>query len=143
MNFNGLEGELDTKICNILHERTDSFGLIVINKMNYSSKVDLFKRLTDHLFENTEIEISSYGKVFCSLKECGRLRNLAIHADWENTDIDRFTYVKLKINKDGMKQEYVQFSENSLNDINDLIFKTRAELQLFWEDLNEKLSQIN
>ena len=137
--FNGLESELDSMICEIIHDRTDAFGLIVLHKLNYSSKVDLFKRFNDDLFLNTEIQVSEYDEVIKNLKECGRLRNLVVHAEWENTDMDGFTYVKLRINKNGMHQEYVQFSEASLNKIENLILETRAKLESFWDERNEKL----
>tara|TARA_R110002096_G_scaffold237751_1_gene428575 strand:+ start:24149 stop:24691 length:543 start_codon:yes stop_codon:yes gene_type:complete len=142
MYFNGLESELDLRICEIFHDGTDAFGLIVLHKMNYGSKVDLFKRLNDELFKKTNIEINGYDKVIESLKKCGELRNLVVHADWENTDIEGFTYVKLRVNKDGMKQEYLQFSEKSLQEIAQLIVNSRAQLEFFWEDRNEKLNEI-
>lgn len=139
MYFNGLESELDSKIYEIIHAGTDSFGLIVLYKMNYSSKVDLFKRFNDDLFLNTEIQVSGYGEIIKNLKECGRLRNLVVHAEWENTDMDGFTYVKLRINKNGMHQQYIQFSEASLNGIENLILETRAELESFWDKRKDEL----
>jgi hypothetical protein len=143
MCFNGLESELDSMICEVLHDGSDALGLIVLHKMNYGTKVDLFKRFNDDLFQKTEIEISNYNKIINNLKECGRLRNLVVHADWENTDTDGFTYVKLRINKDGMKQEYVQFSKDSLHEINQLVLTTRAQLEFFWEDQNARIKETD
>ena len=62
-----------------------------------------------------------------------------VHADWENTDEDGFTYVMLKISKNGMEQEYIQFSEESLEQIVDLILKTRGQLFEYWEKREAKL----
>ena len=44
MYFNSLESDLDSVLCEHFTDRTDSPGLIVLNKLNYSAKVDLLKR---------------------------------------------------------------------------------------------------
>ena len=38
-----------------------------------------------------------------------------------------------------MEQEYVQFTENSLKDIIDLILKTQGKLYKYWDKRNEEL----
>lgn len=139
MYFNGLEKSLDNIICEIFTDRSDSIGLIVLHKMNYSAKVDLFKRFSDELHSCFGETIEGYSKLITNLKESGRLRNLVVHADWENTNEEGFTYVNLRISKNGMEQEYVQFSEESLSKIIDLILKTRADLSRFWEMRNDRL----
>lgn len=69
--------------------------------------------------------------------ESGRLRNLVVHADWENTDDDGYTYVNLKIKKGNIEQEYAQFSEDSLNKIINLIIEVQENLYEYWEWRNE------
>ena len=137
--FNGLEKDLDSILCEIFTDRTDSVGQIVLHKMNYSTKVDLFKRFNDELFIDVIPVIDGYQELIQNLKECGRLRNLVVHADWENTDNDGYTYVRLIISQKGMEQEYLQFSEDSLLKIIDLVLKTRGQLDKFWEMRNERL----
>lgn len=139
MYFNGLEKSLDSIICQIFTDRSDSTGLIVLHKMSYATKVDLFKRFSDDLHLGCDIKIEGYQTLIADLRESGRLRNLVVHADWENTDDDGYTYVNLKISSNGMKQEYLQFSEDSLKEIIDLIIKTRKELEEYWEKRNEEL----
>ncbi|MEZ4724177.1 MAG: hypothetical protein R2863_05920 [Candidatus Kapaibacterium sp.] len=139
MYFNGLEKSLDNIICEILTDRTDSTGLIVLHKMTYSTKVDLFKRFSDDFHSVCDIEISGYDKLISDLKESGRLRNLVVHADWENTDDDGYTYVKLKISNKGIEQEYAQFSEDSLQKIIELIINTREQLFKYWEKRNYEI----
>lgn len=139
MYFNGLEKSLDRIICEIFTDRTDSTGLIVLHKMAYSTKVDLFKRFSDDFHLAIKHEIVGYIDLINNLKESGRLRNLVVHADWENTDDDGYTYVNLKISKNGMEQEYVQFTENSLNEIIKLILHTENDLEKYWENRNEEL----
>ena len=139
MYFNGLEKALDNIICQIFTDRTDSTGLIVLHKMTYSTKVDLFKRFSDDFHLAVGSEIDDYTSLIGDLKECGRLRNLVVHADWENTDDDGYTYVNFKISKSGMEQEYVQFTEKSLKDIIDLILSTQSNLYKYWDKRNEEL----
>jgi len=139
MYFNGLENSLDKIICEIFTDRTDSTGLIVLHKMTYSTKVDLFKRFSDDLHLNCEIQIDGYQKLIADLKESGRLRNIVVHADWESTDNDGYTYVNLRISKNGMEQEYLQFTEDSLKEIIDLILNTVKQLYSYWEKRNEEL----
>ncbi len=139
MWFNGLEKALDHIICEIFNDRTDSTGLIVLHKLSYSAKVDLFKRFSDDFHVCFGQTIEGYNELIKNLKEGGRLRNLVVHADWENTNETGFTYVSLRISKSGMEQEYAQFSEESLNKIIDLIIETRKDLYEFWEKRNDKL----
>jgi hypothetical protein len=133
MHFNGMEKFLDSMICEFFTDRTDSTGLIVLHKMNYSAKVDLLKRFCDDFHTGIGYEIDGYGGLINDLKEAGRLRNLVVHADWENTDNDGYTYVSLKITKNGMEQEYIQFSKESLEKIIELIFSLYGQLGTYDE----------
>jgi hypothetical protein len=139
MWFNGLEQSLDNIICQIFTDRTDSTGLIVLHKMRYSSKVDLFKRFSDDFHSCFEEKVNGYDELMNNLRESGRLRNMVVHADWESTNEDGYTYVNLRISKSGIEQEYVQFSEDSLEKIIKLIIKTRADLYAYWEKRNDIL----
>ena len=113
MYFNSLEKELDSFLCEIFTDRTDSTGMIVLHRMNYSLKVELFKRFSDNLHLSSGKVIDGYLILINNLKESGRLRNLIVHADWENTDNNGYTYISLKISKQGMEQKYIQISKES------------------------------
>lgn len=52
-------------------------------------------------------------------------------------DEEGYTFVKLKITKQCMRQEYVQFSVESLEKIVELINSTNSELYEFWERRND------
>lgn len=47
MSFNSLEQSLASMICEIISDRSDCFGLIVLHNLGYAAKVDLFKRFCD------------------------------------------------------------------------------------------------
>ncbi|MGL6552313.1 hypothetical protein ACSZNL_03015 [Aeromonas jandaei] len=139
MYFNSLESDLDSVLCEHFSDRTDSPGLIVLNKLNYSAKVDLLKRFCDDFQIGIACSLDGYEQIITNLNECGRLRNMVVHANWEATDAEGYTYIKLKMSKNGMSQEYVQFTESSMEKITSLIIKTRHELGLFWEHRNDML----
>jgi hypothetical protein len=139
MYFNSLESSLDSVLCENFTDRTDSTGLIVLNKMNYSSKVDLFKRFYDDFQVGVNRQLDGYEALINGLKESGRLRNLVVHANWERTDEEGYAYIRLKMSKHGMQQEYVQFTQESLQKIIELIIRTRFALEEFWEYRNDVL----
>lgn len=139
MYFNSLESCLDSILCENFTDRTDSSGLIVLNKMNFAAKVDLLKRFCDDFHLGLRQQIEGYSHLINNLKESARLRNLVVHANWEATDEEGYTYVRLKMSKSGMHQEYVQFTKESLHKIIELIIKTQFDLSAYWEARNEAL----
>jgi hypothetical protein len=114
--------------------------LMVLHKINYSTKVDLFQRFCDDLQLSLSTENETYIGLISKLKEVGKLRNIVVHADWESTDEEGFTFVRVQIKKGGIKQEYIQFSEESLNKIIKLIGDTRNQLDAYWEKRGEILA---
>lgn len=139
MYFNSLERALDSVLCQNFTDRSDSMGLIVLKNLTYSTKVDLFVRFCDDFHFASSSVVGGYEKLIADLRESGRLRNLVVHANWESTDESGYTYVKMKISKIGMQQEYVQFTVASLNKIAELIVLTRNDLYDFWEKRNDAL----
>lgn len=143
MEFNALEQWLDKFLCEIFSDRSEDRGLIVIHKMTYASKVELLKRLSDDLHfalgktEGNLIEL--YNSLIRDLKESGRLRNIVIHADWESTNEEKYTYINLKISKGDKTQEYIQFSEDSLREIIELIWNSRKLISDYWEERDKAL----
>lgn len=142
MHFNALESSLDSILCANFTDRTDSVGLIVLNTMSFSAKVDLLKRFCIHFQFSLGISLENYEQLINDLKESARLRNLVAHANWESTNEEGYAFVKLKMSKTAMLQEYVQFTEESLEKIIELIIKTRSDLYNFWEYRNNKLNEL-
>jgi len=140
MYFSGMESSLNPALCEMFTDRTDSTGLMVLHKMNFAAKIDLFKRFCNDFHLAVHKEPKEYEKLVHSLKEAGRLRNLVVHADWDSTDEEGYTFVALKINQKGMEQEYLQFSEGSLSKIVDLINNTNSKLERYWEVRGELIA---
>lgn len=139
MYFNSLESSLDSILCENFTDRTDTTGLIVLNKMSFSAKIDLLKRFCDNFQFSLNKELEGYEKLINDLNESARLRNLVAHANWQSTNEEGYTFVRLKMSKKGIKQEYVQFTEESLEKIIELILRTNSNLYNFWEYRNNVL----
>lgn len=133
MYFNGLEKLLDQMLCEMFTERSDRIGLIVLQNMPYSSKVNLFNRFSNELHSDLDEIPRSYEKLLDKLREAARLRNIVVHADWENTDDDGYTYVNIKFSDNGMEQEYIQLSPDSLENIVSTILDVRIQLGEYWD----------
>ena len=90
MYFNSLEKSLDSFICETISDRSDEFH---------------------SCFDSSPADFNDFVR---ELTEVGKLRNLVVHADWSHTDEEGYTFVRLKTSSNGMLQEYVQFSVESL-----------------------------
>lgn len=140
MYFNGLEKCLDSTLCEEFTDRTDFTGLIVLKGMLYGAKVDLFARFEDNFIVSTGLTPPKYAGLIKELKDLGTYRNQVVHADWENTDEEGYTYVRLHVSDRGMVQEYVQFSEESLLKLVDRITRARDWLDEYWTERNDMLN---
>ncbi|WP_295528811.1 hypothetical protein [uncultured Pseudacidovorax sp.] len=138
MYFNALEKSLDSFICETISDRSDRPGLIVIQKLMYAAKVDLFKRFSEE-FNSCFTTPADFDDLIKELIEVGKLRNLVVHADWSSTDEEGYTYVRLKTSSNGTFQEYVQFSVESLNSLVERIIKANHRLSDYWEWKYERM----
>lgn len=136
-NFNALDAALNSCICELINDRSDTKGAIVIHKMNFSAKVDLFYRLVRSMEIVTEKTLPSFSNFIEDLKRCAMYRNAVIHAEWDSLDENGYTYVKMTFEKNGMQQQYWQFTAESLNSINDLIKQTGGGFVTFMNELQE------
>jgi hypothetical protein len=133
MYFNAVEKSIDSFICEIISDRTDAPGLIVIQKLMFTAKLDLFKRFCEDFHQCFESEPPKFDELVRELSEIARLRNLVVHADWNSTDHEGYTFVRLKGSKKGMLQEYVQFSVGSLGKLIERIIAANHLLSDYWE----------
>ena len=139
-SFNSLDGQLNSTICELINERTDEPGAIVIYKLPFSAKVDLFHRLIRSMEIGCEGEIACFKTLTENLKKCATLRNAVIHAEWDNMDENGFTYVKMHFDKNGLRQHYWQFTPDSLEEIDHFIHDTYMLFDKFEEEKQKLLS---
>lgn len=139
--FNSLEQSLDHAICERVSDRTDEPGAIIIHKLSYSAKVDLFYRMVKSMELAFGKGLPSFNLLIENLKKCGTLRNAVVHADWNHVNEDGYTYVKLDFSKDGLKQHYWQFTSDSLMDIIKLIGNTIQSFDTYQDEKSDLLSK--
>ena len=139
-SFNTLEEQLNSSICELINDRSDSMGLLVMYTMRYSGKVDLFKRFWKALQIYTEKKESWFDRFIKRLIQAGKLRNMVVHADWESAHDDGYTLCKLKMNSRGLQHEYVQFTPESLQDIITFIDRTTEMFDVYEEKRQEMFS---
>lgn len=132
MGFNGLEKDLDRILCQTFSDRSDAMGLIVLQNMPFSAKVNLFKKFSDD-FHQALTKPSSYDNLIDKLGAASRQRNIIAHADWENTDEEGYTYTRINFSGEGMQQEYVQLTRTTLESVIDTISDARNQLDEYWE----------
>ena len=141
--FNSLESSLDSCLCAFISDRSDQKGLLVLHKMNYKTKVDLYERFTREYLRTMDWDIKAHENLITSLNECGSLRNKVVHANWEYTDEEGFTQVRIKYTKQGLEHELWQFSIESMNEILKKIEAAITALSDFEEECEERMCQWN
>lgn len=132
--FSALESDLDHFLCERVSDRSDQKGLFVLNSMMYATKVDLYERFTSDELRICGWEIEGYDELLSALRECGTLRNRVVHANWQYTDHEGFTQVRIRATKHGLEHELWQFSIESMNEILGKLQTTREALDEFEEE---------
>lgn len=133
MHFNALEKQIDSLLCETISDRSDTFGLIVLQNMHYSSKVNLFSKFSDELHRACGEVPKPYVKLLDRLRQAAKQRNVVVHADWQNTDHDGYTYSNIKISNGDMEQEYAQLTPDTMEAILDRIVAVRQQLDDYWQ----------
>lgn len=141
--FNALESDLDDDICKTISDRSDQKGLLVLHNMMYATKVDLFQRFNSDFQRTFGWDIPGYHDLIASLKECGNLRNRVVHANWQYTDDDGFTQVRIRMSKDGLEHELWQFSIESMLEIIKKINQTRDALDEYIQECEVRMTMRN
>jgi len=139
-SFNTLEELLNSAICELFYDSSDTKGLLVIYRMNYAAKVDLFKRFVLDEQKCLGKKMLSFDKFIGNLISAGKLRNTVVHADWESAHDDGYTLCRLKLNSKGLQHEYVQFTSQSLQSILQLIDQTCEMFDVYEEEHEELFS---
>lgn len=128
-----VERSIGFYICEMISDRTEGPGLIVIQKLQFSAKLDLFKRLAEDFQLAFRQSAPGFAHLVTELLEVAKLRNLVVHAEWDSMNEEGFTFVRLKNSTGGLMQEYVQFSVESLEKVIARIVAVNHLLGDFWE----------
>ncbi|WP_431273184.1 hypothetical protein ACQ858_13220 [Variovorax ureilyticus] len=138
--FNALERSLDHAICIGINDRTDAVGLIVIHGMQYAQKVELYRRMCEDLHGAVPGAVPSFTGLIDALKAAATHRNLVVHADWTNSDVEGYTFTKVQIKNGGMMQEYAQLTVESMEKVCNEMTATLEQLHAYLTERDELLS---
>lgn len=141
IEFNLLEERLTAFICQLIVNDMDAIGLIITKNLNFSGKIDLLDRYTLYLQEVLEKNLTMHDQLIEKLKESSRLRNMVVHADWMHSDLEGFTFVKLRMKDGKIDQEFVQLDEDSLIKVRNKIIETYNAFDEY-EDEYSKIRSI-
>ncbi len=137
IEFNLLEERLTALICQLIINDIDAIGLIITQNMNFSAKVDLLNRYSLYTQDIFRKKIAIHESFIEQLKESSRLRNLVVHADWNHSDLDGFTFVKIRIKDGKLDQEFIQLDEESLIYVRNKIIEPYNSFDDYKEKYNE------
>jgi hypothetical protein len=138
--FTSLESDLDHRICEFISDRSDMNGLLVLQNTMYRTKVDLYQRFSAEHIRMLDLDMGGLDALVEALKECGTLRNRVVHANWQYTDDEGFTQVRIKFGKKGLEHELWQFSIESMHQVIEKIQATREMLDEFDEEFASQYS---
>jgi hypothetical protein len=137
-SFNDLDSLLNEIICFLVDRQSDVLGSLIIEKLGFSVKVDLLKRVMAEAMAFFSKPIPNADKIVKDLMQSTKLRNAIVHAEWENMDADGYTYVKMTTHKKhGMQQIYQQFTVESLEEIEIFIDETYDLLDGLFDFINQ------
>ena len=141
--FNGLEAEIDNMLCFQFSDRSDQLGLLVLHKMMYSTKVELFEKMFLEKIQWLELDVAKFKALVSELRQCGTLRNRIVHANWEYTDESGYTHVRFTFEKNGLQHELTQFSVESLRLVIQRIIGARESLGVLSEEIDWQIQLEN
>ncbi len=129
IEFNSLESFLDEVIYTMVDIEDDKPGIIINDKKTFSQKVIFFERWG--LLQNKQLNLDyNISEIANNLKQLGIKRNTVVHADWENPEEELLVPKKYKINRNGIKREYIQATIKDLETITEdftSVFKQLAD----------------
>ena len=139
LEFNYLEGVLDDIIIEVLMHPSSGFGHVVISKMSFSQKIDLFKNLYTQVCVSIgdSAFVETINKVAIRLQETAENRNRVIHARWFDANKDFFVRTKTGTDKKGVYGLYIKVNKTILNKyLSDI-----RKLQKSFDNLYEKIME--
>ncbi len=128
INFNSLESEIDSYICELISDRSDELWMMIIYNMSYWQKISFlinyYLRLDKMCFrEKYKDKINKINKW---LRKIWEIRNWCVHAYWytDNTVVK----VKNKFNSDWVNFIYRKIDSKILDEYNKFINSVSKEL---------------
>lgn len=105
----------------------------------YAQKVELYRRMCEDLHGAVPGPVPSFAGLIDALKAAATHRNLVVHADWTNSDVEGYTFTKVQIKNGGMMQEYAQLTVESMEKVCNEMTATLEQLHAYLTERDELL----
>jgi len=98
ITFSNLDHEINIAIADIFADDAHYFGYLIIEKLSFVNKIDLFYKLYLGLAHHTSPKNKKMlQKIKADLMEINTFRNNIIHANWTTLTKDKFVRTKLSL----------------------------------------------
>lgn len=147
ISFSFLEQGLNDALCSLINDRADSFGILIIRKMFFKQKLNLYKdmvfdfiRCVGGPVKNKKL-LDKADNIIKKAEELSEFRNDIAHADWATLDKDNF--VTISIDVDNKKEEGVHYKKMKITPAIIIKFVRQNEaLQDKFNELREDLYDL-
>lgn len=116
MSFSFLEQSLNDALCYLINNRTDSVGILIIRKMFFKQKLNLYKDMIFELITNCVSNpaknkriLDKANNIIRKAEELSEFRNRIVHTDWTTVDIDNFYTVSIET--DNKKETNIHYKK--------------------------------
>jgi len=101
ISFSILEQELNLAIADFINERGHEPGLVIIEKITTSNKIDLFYKMYVRLESfNNKKHKTILDKLRSQLNDLNSFRNSVVHANWQSLSKDGYVRTKIVVDTD-------------------------------------------
>ena len=143
--FSALEQSLASHICQVINDRTDEPGVIVLQGMQFRQRVDLFDRLSKSFFSASRewFDHPTHGllrPLVDELMAVGKLRNEIVHADWGSIDEEGFASITIRMQPEGLHVSRLRLDAPLLEGVVDRIADLIHQLDDFTQAREDLLT---
>lgn len=115
MSFSFVEQDLNDALCSLINDRADSVGVLIIRKMFFKQKLNIYKDMVSDFIRcvggptKSKKLLNKTDSVIKKAEELSEFRNDIAHADWTTLDKDNFVTISIEI--DNKKEEGVHYKK--------------------------------
>ena len=137
IEFTALEETLNSMLVETINEHDEDSGWVIIARMSYTTKTNLFYDLNRRILEfcNAPIDfIIEFDTVIEDIRKAGRIRNEIIHAAWyELNPSDSKVKTRTQVKKGELSHIQKQLTTTEIEDAINFINNVEDHLDNFWE----------
>jgi len=141
ITFNRIDSSINIYIKDLVSNSfyEDEIPYIFISEMNYSSKINVLKKLYNYFLRTTQKEYKKdLEKIISELQKAGTIRNNIIHAEWDEVSKDYMVKIKTKVKQSGAVNIYRIINSDTIKKEILFIEDTQENLEKFDDEYMER-----